>query len=167
MYPIVLSFFNISALVALVPIPLPFICALNSSSSISCPAFSIARIMEPELYLLGGEVSPSLIENSSTGRISPFLTFFSACSVASSFSSLSWDFAKEFFITERYPSLERTLNEADNNSFFTLSETETLVYSAEGKNIHKNLLAITSYTLEAVCDSPLIAPNPCPVGIIA
>ena len=63
MYLLTLSFFNISALVALVPIPLPLICALSSSSSMSCPAFSIARIIEPELYLLGGEVSPSFISN--------------------------------------------------------------------------------------------------------
>ena len=58
-----ISFFRISALVALVPMPLPLIWARSSSSSISCPAFSIARIMEPELYRFGGEVSPSLISS--------------------------------------------------------------------------------------------------------
>ena len=46
---VVISFFKISALVAEVPIPLPLIWARSSSSSISCPAFSIAKIMEPEL----------------------------------------------------------------------------------------------------------------------
>ena len=39
----------ISALVALVPMPDPLIWARSSSSSISWPAFSMARIMEPEL----------------------------------------------------------------------------------------------------------------------
>ena len=43
------SFFKISALVAEVPIPLPLICARSSSSSINCPAFSIAKIILPEL----------------------------------------------------------------------------------------------------------------------
>lgn len=64
--------FRISALVALVPIPLPLIWARKSSSSMSCPAFSIARIIDPELYLFGGEVSPSLIVNSFTGNTVPF-----------------------------------------------------------------------------------------------
>ena len=48
-YFIFTSLLRISALVALVPIPLPFICARRSSSLISWPAFSIASIMEPEL----------------------------------------------------------------------------------------------------------------------
>ena len=37
------------ALVADVPIPDPLICSLNSSSSISCPAFSIASTIEPDV----------------------------------------------------------------------------------------------------------------------
>ena len=60
-YPILSSYFIISALVALVPIPAPLICSLSSSSSINFPAFSIASIIEPELYLLGGEVSEVLV----------------------------------------------------------------------------------------------------------
>ena len=71
-YLIFTSFLIISALVALVPIPDPLICALRSSSSISCPAFSIARISEPDVYLLGGEVSPSFISVPDTGILSPF-----------------------------------------------------------------------------------------------
>ena len=43
------SFFKISARVALVPMPLPLIWARRSSSSMSWPAFSMARIMEPEV----------------------------------------------------------------------------------------------------------------------
>ena len=38
------------------------------SSSINWPAFSIARIREPELYLFGGVVSPSFMKNLSTCR---------------------------------------------------------------------------------------------------
>ena len=48
-YPIRTSFWIISALVAEVPIPEPFICSRSSSSSISCPAFSMASTMEPDV----------------------------------------------------------------------------------------------------------------------
>ena len=60
-YSMFTSFFRISALVALVPIPLPLIWDRSSSSSINCPAFSMVRMMLPDVYRLGGEVSPSLI----------------------------------------------------------------------------------------------------------
>ena len=42
-----MSFSMMLALVADVPIPQVFICSLSSSSSMSLPAFSIARISEP------------------------------------------------------------------------------------------------------------------------
>ena len=61
MYLLLTSFVIIASLVADVPIPLPFICSRSSSSSISCPAFSIARIIEPDVYLFGGLVFPSFI----------------------------------------------------------------------------------------------------------
>ena len=48
-YLLFTSCFKISARVALVPIPLPLIWAPSSASSMSCPAFSMARRMEPEL----------------------------------------------------------------------------------------------------------------------
>ena len=129
-YLIETSFLRISALVALVPIPLPLICALSSSSSISWPAFSIARIIEPELYRLGGDVSPSLMFRASTVSIS---FFFSRCNAfksctsqdASSLSSLpdscdlsAADFlAKEFVAYFRYPSSCSTLKPEKNFSF--------------------------------------------------
>ena len=66
------SFFRISALVALVPMPEPLIWLRSSSSSISWPAFSMARIIEPEVYRFGGEVSPSFTENPSACTVLPF-----------------------------------------------------------------------------------------------
>ena len=72
------SFLSISALVALVPMPLPLIWARSSSSSMSWPAFSMARIMEPEVYRLGGDVSPSFIFSSTKVSIS---FFFNSASI--------------------------------------------------------------------------------------
>lgn len=78
-----------SALVADVPMPDPFICSRSSSSSISCPAFSIARIIEPAVYLLGGDVLPSFTVKSLTAIAEPMLNsgmrLLVALSVSSSF----------------------------------------------------------------------------------
>ena len=73
MYLLFTSLLIIASLVADVPIPLPFICSLKSSSSISCPAFSMARIRVPEVYLLGADVSPSFISKPLQLRTLPFL----------------------------------------------------------------------------------------------
>ena len=54
----------ISARVADVPIPDDFICSLKSSSSTRVPAFSMARIIEPDVYLFGGAVAPFFISYS-------------------------------------------------------------------------------------------------------
>ena len=130
-YLILNSFFKISALVALVPIPLPLICERRSSSSISWPAFSIARIIEPELYRFGGDVSPSLIPRPFMFSISPFFSFCNAANKASSQetspspslsgvfpeASAILFFAKEFAAIFRYPSLSKTLKEEKKDSF--------------------------------------------------
>ena len=59
--------------------PLPLICARSSSSSMNWPAFSMVRIIVPELYLFGGEVSPSLISSRFSAS---FVPFFSRCTMA-------------------------------------------------------------------------------------
>ena len=111
------------------PIPLPLICARSSSSSISCPAFSIARIIVPELYRFGGEVSPSLISNPSTGRMAPFFSFCKQARKAAS-HWISSVFSSAFFAsssffpdgtlaTFRYPSSTSTLKLENNFSFPT------------------------------------------------
>jgi DNA topoisomerase III len=64
----------LSARVAEVPIPEPLICSRSSSSSISCPAFSMASTMEPEVYRFGGEVFPSFTSYPSTEISSPFFS---------------------------------------------------------------------------------------------
>ena len=129
-YLLLTSFFRISALVAEVPIPLPLICALSSSSSISCPAFSIARIIDPELYRFGGEVSPSFIEKPFPSIISFFfredsifnkfssqaVSVSSSCSFSFVFSASSVFLPKLYCFSSRYPALESTLKLAKNCS---------------------------------------------------
>ena len=103
MYEILFNFFIISARVALVPIPEPFICSLSLSSSINFPAFSIARIIEPDVYLLGGVVSPSFIVISSKFNFCPFFNLLSASlTVVSTLSFLS------ALTTSKYPSFVHT-----------------------------------------------------------
>ena len=149
-YLILTSLLSISALVALVPIPLPFICALRSSSSISCPAFSIASIIEPELYLFGGEVSPSLISAENKSISMPFfncfifsMTFLSSLLSLSSASSalpsvvcaclsVSFCFAKEALAIARYPSFVIILKLAKNDSLSLSAVIFILRYSADG-----------------------------------
>ena len=146
------SFFRISARVALVPMPLPLIWARSSSSSMSCPAFSMARIMEPELYRFGGEVSPSRISSPSTGILSPFFSFFNAsCKTVSPwiFSSSSEalspePFSPAFFSSEgfswagrlpstfKYPSDNSILNPEKNFSPSMAVVRLTFWYTAGG-----------------------------------
>ena len=68
------------------PIPAPFICSLNSSSSISLPAFSIANIIEPELYLEGGVVSDVFISKFVISMSCPFFNLLSMSKFSCEFS---------------------------------------------------------------------------------
>ena len=107
-YPTRTSFLIISALVAEVPMPEPLIWARSSSSSISCPAFSMASTMEPEVYRLGGEVLPSLMSIPFTGTTS-FSDSFSIMArsvlalVPSSFSPPSSSFSS----AASFPKMQR------------------------------------------------------------
>ena len=122
-YCILTSFFIISPRVAAVPIPSPFICSLSSSSSISFPALRIAKIIFPELYLVGGEVSASFSSKLFTANFSFFFNVFkisklsSVSSLFSSFSELFSTFCSTFvdcssffsgFRTSKYPLLIHT-----------------------------------------------------------
>lgn len=122
------NFFKISALVALVPMPLPLICSRSSSFSMSCPAFSIAKIIEPELYRFGGEVSPSFTEHSvretevpffkrlSTSFKSKLSSFSSSFSSADRISSGFFFFVKEYWVTGKNPSSKRTFVDVKKRS---------------------------------------------------
>ena len=137
-YSMVTSFFRISALVADVPIPEPLICSLRLSSSMSWPAFSIARIIDPDVYLLGGEVSPSLIVSESTGKCAPFFSFdISTPGAISVFSFCSSDVFPPFAdlsppVTFSQPSFTSTLELAKKLSRPSMIVIAVLSYSAGG-----------------------------------
>ena len=148
-----ISFLMISARVALVPMPEPLIWARSSSSSMSCPAFSMARIMEPDVYRLGGEVLLSRISKPLTVRRSPCLSvsasassflelfFFSlpasssACSPVfvweAGFSSSSAS-SSVLPMTSRNPSVLSTFAEANSDSFSMPTTSFNVWYSAGG-----------------------------------
>ena len=136
MYIIFSSFFIISPLVALVPIPAPFICSRSSSSSINFPAFSIAKTKFPELYLDGGEVSASFNSKFCTFNISFFLRVFNTSrlsfSASSSFFSSVLSFLFSGLKTSKNPRFIQTLPVPKNVSFSTFTVTFILLYSAGG-----------------------------------
>ena len=119
------SLVMIPSLVALVPMPAPFICSRRSSSSMNCPAFSIVRMRDPELYLLGGDVSPSFISMLCTLSLSPFLTFARRSINSWLYFGSSFFFEKLLAETLRYPSLMRYLKLANNFSPFFVSVIAT------------------------------------------
>ena len=142
MYLLDTSFFTISALVALVPIPLPLICSLKSSSSMSCPAFSMARIKEPELYRFGADVVPSLILYSLTGSFIPFFNDEIAL-ICSSVNATSF-FWPPIPVTFKYPGSFNILKFAKNASPLVCVSNLIFKYTAGGIKMLRNLLAITS-----------------------